>query len=181
MDRDGGAAAVSASGAAFGGSGGACVAGARYRGWPGWVGGVMGQVGGWEIPDAAVGSRYAVRLCRVAQPLQAMRVSGRLVPVTTWVHPDEFVDASPYPSVGRYGHWTRNPYALGGLVVAVVVAATLVVCLVIALLALVAWVTAHALAVGTALAVVVVTALAFLRSLAGARNAGPPPCGGCYR
>jgi hypothetical protein len=97
------------------------------------------------------------------------------------VHPDEFGGADPYQPVGRYGHWTRNPYALGGLVVAVVVAATLVTCLVIALLALVAWVTAHALAVGAALAVVVVTALAFLRSLAGARTAGPPPCGGWCR
>jgi hypothetical protein len=141
----------------------------------------MARVGGWEIPDAAVSSRYAVRPSRVVQPLQAMRVSGQFVPVTTWVHPDEFGGAAPYQPVGRYGHWTRNPYALGGLVVAVVVAATLVVCLVIALLALVAWVTAHALAVGAALAVVVVTTLAFLRSWAGARNAGAPPCGGCYR
>jgi uncharacterized membrane protein len=103
------------------------------------------------------------------------------VPVTSWVHPDEFVGADPYQPVGRYGQWTRNPYALGGLVVAVVVVATLVVCLVIALLALVAWVTAHALAVGAALAVVVVTALAFLRSVASARNAGPPLPGGCCR
>jgi hypothetical protein len=145
------------------------------------VGGVTGQVGGWEIPDVAVGSRYAVRPSRLAHPLHVMRVSGRLVPVTTWVHPDEFVGAAPYQPVGRYGHWTRSPSALGGLVVAVVVAATLVVCVVIALLALVAWVTAHALAVGAALAVVVVTALAFLRSLSGARNAGPPPHGGCCR
>ncbi len=141
----------------------------------------MAQVGGWEIPDAAVSSALWVRPSRAVHPLDAVRVSGRLVPVTTWVHPDEFVGAAPYQPVGRYGHWTRNPSALGGLVVAVVVVATLVVCLVIALLALVAWVTAHALAVGAALAVVVVTALAFLRSLASARNAGPPPCGGCYR
>ena len=139
----------------------------------------MGQVRGWEVPDAPVGSRYAVRPSGMAQPLGAVRVSGRLVPVTTWVHPDEFVGAAPYQPVGRYGHWPRNPYALGGLVVAVVVAATLVACLVVALLALVAWVTAHALAVGVALAVVVVTALAFLRSLAGARNAGSPLHGGC--
>jgi hypothetical protein len=141
----------------------------------------MGQAGGWEIPDAAVGSRYAVHPGHLPQPLQAMRVSGQLVPVTTWVHPEEFGGATPYQPVGRYGQWTRNPSALGGLAVAVVVAATLVVCLVIALLALVAWVTAHALAVGAALAVVVVTGLAFLRSLAGARNAGPPPCGGWCR
>jgi hypothetical protein len=138
-------------------------------------------VSGWEVPDAAVGARYVVRPSRVAQPLQAMRVSGRLVPVTSWVHPEEFVDAAPYQPVGRYGHWTRDPSAVGGLVVAVVVVAALVVCLVIALLALVAWVTAHALTVGVALAVVVVTALAFLRSLAGARNAGPPLHGGCCR
>jgi hypothetical protein len=145
------------------------------------VGGVMGQVGGWEVPDAAVSSRYGINLSRAVHPMDAVRVSGRLVPVTTWMHPDEFGGVDPYQSVARHGHWMRNPYALGGLVVVVVVAATLVACLVIALLALVAWVTAHALAVGAALAVVVVTALALLRSLAGARNAGPPPCGGCYR
>jgi hypothetical protein len=59
-----------------------------------------------------------------------------------------------------------------------VVVATLVVCLV---LALVAWVTAHAVAVGVGMAAVVVTGLAFLRALAGARNAGLPHHGGCCR
>jgi hypothetical protein len=144
------------------------------------VGGVIARVGGWEVPDAAVGSRYGVNPCRSVQPLDAVRGSGQLVPVTSWMHPDRLIAAQPYRAAGRYGHWTRNPYVLGGLVVAVVVAA-LVVCLVIALLALVAWVTAHALAVGAALAVVMVTALAFLRSLAYARNAGSPPHGGCCR
>jgi hypothetical protein len=100
------------------------------------------------------------------------------VPVTTWVHPEQFISAQPYRAAGRYGHWTRNPYALGGLVVAVTVIATLVACLVIALLALVAWVTAHAVAVGVGLAAVVVTGLAFLRALPGARSAGFPPHGG---
>jgi hypothetical protein len=100
------------------------------------------------------------------------------VPVTTWVHPDLPTPAQPYRAAGRYGHWTRNHYALGGLVVAVVVVATLVVCLV---LALVAWVTAHAVAVGVGMAAVVVTGLAFLRALAGARNAGLPHHGGCCR
>jgi hypothetical protein len=145
------------------------------------VGGLTAGERGWEIPGAAVGSRYGVAASRAVQPLGAVRGSGQLVPVTTWVHPDEFGGATPHEPVGRYGHWTRNPYALGGLVVAVVVTAALAACLVIALLALVAWVTAHALAVGAALAVVVVTALAFLRSLAGVRNAGPPPHGGCCR
>ncbi|MFZ0119029.1 MAG: hypothetical protein WAL99_06180, partial [Pseudonocardiaceae bacterium] len=64
---------------------------------------------------------------------------------------------------------------------AVVVVATLVACLVIALLALVAWVTAHAVAVGVGMAAVVVTGLAFLRALTGAGNAGLPPHGGCCR
>jgi hypothetical protein len=97
-----------------------------------------------------------------------------------WVHPDHrIIPAEPQWVMGRYGHWMRNPYALGGLVVAVVVAATLVACLVIALWALVAWVTVHALTVGAALAVVVTTALAFLRSLARARTTGAP--GGCCR
>jgi hypothetical protein len=141
----------------------------------------MGRVRGWEVPDAAVGSRYGVNPSRAGQPLDAVRVSGQLVPVTTWAPPDRLIPAQPYRAPGRYGHWTRNPYALGGLVVAVVVVATLVTCLVIALLALVAWMTAHAVAVGVGLAAVVVTALAFLRALTGARNAGLAPHGGCCR
>jgi hypothetical protein len=115
------------------------------------------------------------------QPLDAVRVSGQLVPVTTWVHPEQSIPGQPYWAAGRYGHWTRNPYALGGLVVAVVVVATLVACLVIALLALVAWVTAHAVAVGVGMAAVVVTGPAFLRALTGARTAGLPAHGGCRR
>jgi hypothetical protein len=97
------------------------------------------------------------------------------------VAPGSLIPAPPYRAAGRYGHWTRNPYLLGGLVVAVAVVATLVVCLVIALLALVAWVTAHAVAVGVGTAAVVVTGLAFLRALTGARSAGLPPYGGCCR
>jgi hypothetical protein len=144
------------------------------------VGGVIGRVRGREVPDAVVGSGYVVNLFRAVQPLDAVR-SGRLVPVTTWVHPEQFIPAQPYRAAGRYGRWTRNPYALGGLVIAVAVAATLVACLVIALLALVAWVTAHAVAVGVGMAAVVVTGLAFLRALTGARSAGFPPHGGCCR
>jgi hypothetical protein len=97
------------------------------------------------------------------------------------MHPEQFGSGQPYRAAGRYGHWTRNPYALGGLVVAVAVVATLVACLVIALLALVAWVTAHAVAVGVGMAAVVVTGLSFLRALTGARSAGFPPHGGCCR
>jgi hypothetical protein len=145
------------------------------------VGGVTVRVGGWEVPDAAVGSGYVINPSHAGRPLDAVRVSGRLVPVTTWVHPDRLIPAQPYRAAGRYGHWTRNPYAFGGLVVAVVVVATLVACLVIALLALVAWVTAHAVAVGVGMVAVVVTGLAFLRALTGARNAGVPPHGGCCR
>jgi hypothetical protein len=115
-----------------------------------------------------------------AQPLDVVR-PGRLVPVTTWVQPEQFGSGQPYRAAGRYGRWTRNPYALGGLVGAVAVVATLAACLVIALLALVAWVTAHAVAVGVGLAAVVVTGLAFLRALTGARTAGLPPHGGCCR
>jgi hypothetical protein len=141
----------------------------------------MGRVSGWEVPDAGVGSRYGVNLFRSVQPLDAMRVSGQLVPVTAWVHPEQFVSGQPCRAAGRYGHWTRNPYALGGLVIAVAVVATLVACLVIALLALVAWVIAHAVAVGIGLAAVMVTGLAFLRALTGARTDGLPPHGGCCR
>ncbi len=138
------------------------------------------RVQGWEVPEATVGSGYVVNPFRAGQPLDAVR-SGRLVPVTTWVHSEQFIPAQPYRAAGRYGHWTRNPYALGGLVVAVAVVATLVACLVIALLALVAWVTAHAVAVGVGMAAVMVTGLAFLRALTGARTAGLPPHGGCCR
>ena len=136
---------------------------------------------GCELPDAAVGSGYGVNPFRTGQSVDAVRVSGRLVPVMTWVHPDRLVPAESYRAAGRYGRWTRNPYALGGLVVAIAVAATLLACLVIALLALVAWVTAHAVAVGVGMAAVMVTGLAFLRALTGARTAGLPPHGGCCR
>jgi hypothetical protein len=145
------------------------------------VGGVIARVRGWELPDAAVGSGYGVNPFRAAQSVDAVRVSGRLVPVTTWVHPEQLVSGQPCWPAGRYGHWTRNPSALGGLVVAVAVVATLVVCLVIALVALVAWVTAHAVAVGVGMAAVVVTGLAFLRALTGARTAGLPAHVGCRR
>jgi hypothetical protein len=145
------------------------------------VGGVTARVRGWEVLDAVVGSGYVVNPFRAGLPLNAGQVSGQLVPVTTWVHPDRLIPAQPYRAAGRYGHWTRNPYALGGLVVAVAVVATLVACLVIALLALVAWVTAHAVAVGVGMAAVVATGLAFLRALTGARTAGLAPHGGCCR
>jgi high-affinity Fe2+/Pb2+ permease len=141
----------------------------------------MGRVRGWEVPDAAVGSGCGVNPSHLGQPLDAVRVSGRLVPVTTWMHSEQLISARPYRAAGRYKHWTRNPYALGGLVVAAIVVATLVACLVIVLLALVAWVTAHAVAVGVGLAAVVVTGLAFLRALTSARTTGPPPHGGCCR
>jgi hypothetical protein len=141
----------------------------------------MARIGAWAVPDAAISSCYGVNPSHAGQPLDAGRVSGQLVPVMTWVHPDRLIPGPPSRAAGRYGQWTRNPYALSGLVVAVVVVATLVVCLVIALLALVAWVTAHAVAVGVGMAAVVVTGLAILRSLACARNAGAPPYGGCWR
>jgi hypothetical protein len=139
----------------------------------------MGRIRGSEAPDPAVGVRYVGNPFRAGQPLEVARVPEQPVPVTTWVHPDRLVPAQSYRAAGRYGHWTRNPYALGSLVVAVVVVATLVACLVIALLALVAWVTAHAVAVGVGMAAVVVTGLAFLRAPTGARTAGTP--GGCCR
>jgi hypothetical protein len=144
------------------------------------MGGVTGGVRGWELSDAAFGSRYVINPSHAGQPLDAA-LPGRLVPVTTWVHPDRLIPTQSYRTAGRYGHWTRNPYLLGGLVVTVVVVATLVACLVIALLALVAWVTAHAVAVGVGLVAVVVTGLAFLRALTGARATGLPPHGGCCR
>jgi hypothetical protein len=141
----------------------------------------MARIGAWAVPDAAIGSCYGVNPSHAGQPLDAGLVSGQLVPVMTWVHPDRLIPGPLSRVAGRYAQWTRNPYALSGLVVAVVVVATLVACLVIALLALVAWVTAHAVAVGVGMAAVVVTGLAFLRSLACARNAGAPPYGGCWR
>jgi hypothetical protein len=141
----------------------------------------MARIGAWAVPDAAIGSCYGVNPSHAGQPLDAVRVSGQLVPVTTWVHPDLLIPAQPYRARGRYGQWTRNPYTLGGLVVAAVVVATLVACLVIALLALVVWVTAHAVAVGVGMAAVIVTGLAFLRALTGARTDGLPPHWGCCR
>lgn len=141
----------------------------------------MARIGAWAVPDAAIGSCYGVNPSHARQPLDAGRVSGQLVPVMTWVHPNRLIPGPQSRAAGRYGQWTRNPYALSGLVVAVVVVATLVACLVIALVAWVAWMTAHAVAVGVGMAAVVVTGLAFLRSLACARNAGAPPYGGCWQ
>jgi hypothetical protein len=138
----------------------------------------MARIGAWAVPDAAIGSCYGVNPSHAGQPLDTGLVSGQLVPVMTWVHPDRLIPGPPSRAAGRYGQWTRNSYALSGLVVAVVVVATLVACLVIALLA---WVTAHAAAVGVGMAAVVMTGLAFLRSLACARNAGAPPHGGCWQ
>jgi hypothetical protein len=141
----------------------------------------MARIGAWAVPDAAIGSCYGVNPSHAGQPLAAGLVSGQLVPVMTSVHPDRLIPGPPSRAAGRYGQWTRNPCALGGLVVAVAVVAAMVACLVIALLALVAWVTAHAVAVGVGMAAVVVTGLAFLRALTGAGNAGLPPHGGCCR
>ena len=112
---------------------------------------------------------------RWAEPIE-VRGLGSLVPVRAWGRSERLVPAQPDWSVGWYGGWTRSPYALGGLVVGVGVLATVVVCLVIALVALVAWVSAHALAVGVGVAAVVVTALVFLRALARVRLGG-----GCCR
>ena len=102
---------------------------------------------------------------------------GYLVPVTVWVHPDRTISARPCQAAVQPRGWLWRPVVVVGLVVAVV--ATLAVCVVIGLLALVAWVSAHALAVGTGIAAVVMTSLLFLRALARTRNTGPP--GGCCR
>lgn len=88
-------------------------------------------------------------------------------PVTAWMHPDLLIPTPHYRAPGRYGYWTRSPYALGGMIiVGVAVAATLAVCLMTALLALVAWMSAHAVAVGAGITAVAATALAFLLALA---------------
>jgi hypothetical protein len=127
----------------------------------------MAWVSGREIPDVTFGAG--------ARP-----VSGQLVPVTTWVHPDLLIPAQPPRASGWQGGWARSPYALVGLVVGVAVVAALAVCLAVALVALVAWVTAHALVVGIGIAAVAGSALALLRALTQARNAGPA-VGGCCR
>ena len=127
----------------------------------------MAWVGGREIPDVTFGA-------------DARQVSGHLVPVTTWVHPDLLIPGQSSRASGGYGGRARSPYALGGLVVGVAVVATLAVSLVIALLALVAWVTAHAVAVGIGIVAVVGSALALLYALTPDRDAGPA-AGGCCR
>lgn len=140
----------------------------------------MGSVTTGEGPDAIFASRYMADSASRVRPLDDVRSSTQLVPVTTWVHPDLLGAAQPYRASERVVPWPRSPYALGGLVVAVAVAATLAVGVAVALLALVAWVTAHAVAVGAGIAAVAATALLFLLALARARNAGPPP-GECCR
>lgn len=99
----------------------------------------------------------------------------QLVPVTMWVRADQLDAASPqWASPARVvvsGSWYRNPYVVSGLVVAFAVAGTLVTCVAIALLALVAWVTAHALQIGTAIAAMVCAVVLFLVALARSRMA----------
>ena len=133
----------------------------------------VGQPG--MTPRDALSAHRVPAQPRWAQPSE-VRGPGSLVPVRAWGSSERLVPAPLDRAVGRYGGWTRSPYALGGLVIGVGVLATVVVCLVIALLALVAWVSAHALAVGVGIAAVVVTALVFLRSLARVRLGG-----GCCR
>jgi hypothetical protein len=60
----------------------------------------MARVRGWEFPDAAVGSGYGVNPFRAAQSVDAVRVSGRLVPVTTWVHPEQLSRAGRRAGTG---------------------------------------------------------------------------------
>lgn len=107
----------------------------------------------------------------------------QLVPVTTWVRADQLGDRnSGRPDYGWSdnsrrlrvrvaGLWYRNPWVIGSLVLAVAVAVTLVICVGIALLALVAWVTAHALQVGTAIAATVGAVVLVLGALARSRMA----------
>lgn len=128
----------------------------------------------WAGPDAIFSSRrYVGAQSRPVRPLDGVWSSTQLVPVTTWVHPNLLGAALPYRAPGRVTPWPRRPYALGGLIIAVAVVATLAACLVIALLALLAWVCAHAVAVGIGTAAVVVTALLFVRSLAPTRLVRP--------
>jgi hypothetical protein len=123
------------------------------------------------------------RVCdpsRWVPTLDTTSAPRHLVPVTTWVHPDLLLSTRPYRAVGRYGQWRRHPLLLvGGVAVGVGVVATLVACLVIALMALVGWVSTHAVAVGAAVAAVVVTALVLLRALTQVHHAVAPPSGGC--
>ena len=128
-------------------------------------------------PDVSVGAD-ATRVSGQLVPVTTW-VSGQLVPVTTWVHPNLLIPAQSSRAPGRYGG-ARSRYALGGVVVGVAVVATLVVCLAIALVALVVWVSAHALVVGIGIAAVAGSALVLLWALTRARNAGPP-AGGCCR
>lgn len=130
-------------------------------------------------PGGVFGSGRVFDQSRWVPPLDTTSAPGHLVPVTTWVHPG-LLPAQPDGEMGRYGQWRRHPLLLlGGVAVGVGVVATLVACLVIALLALVAWVSAHAVAVGAAVAAVAVTALMLLWALTQARHAVVPLSRGC--
>jgi hypothetical protein len=129
---------------------------------------------GWEFPDVMPDSWYVIGRPGVTRPVGVVGGSGVLVPVTVWVCPDGLDSVSaPSRSAVRAGRGWRGPHVLAGVVVGVAVVATLAVCLVIALLALVAWVSAHAVAVGVGAAAVALTALLFVRSLAPARPVRP--------
>ena len=132
------------------------------------------RASGWEFPDVRPNSRSVTGRPGMARPVGVVGGSGVLVPVTVWVCPDGLDSMSPPSrSAVRDRRGWRGPHVLAGVVVGVAVVATLAVCLVIALLALVAWVSTHAVAVGVGAAAVALTALLFVRSLAPARPMRP--------
>lgn len=108
---------------------------------------------------------------------------GELVPVTTWVPADQ-LDTSRLDyrwPLGVSVSWCRTACVISGLVLALTVVATLVICVGIALLALVEWVTVHAVEIGTVIAAMVCATVLLLLALARSRmalayvrNAGRP-------
>lgn len=117
----------------------------------------------------------AMELTPVSHPYSVR--GEQLVPVTTWVRVDQLdaVAVAQWRRPSRFlvsgRSWYRNPYVVGGLIVAAAVTGTLVTCVAIALLALVAWVTAHAVQIGTAIAAMVCALVLFFVALARSRMA----------
>ncbi len=141
----------------------------------------MARIGAWAVPGDTTGS------CLWGQPFSRGATAGCRAGVgTAGAGDDVGAPGSAYPRPAVSGGGPVRAVDAESLCAwrpgrPVVVVVTLVACLVIALVALVAWVTAHAVAVGVGMAAVVVTGLAFLRSFACARTAGAPPYGGCWR
>lgn len=105
-------------------------------------------------------------------PQGAILHNGRLRPFT----PNS--TTSYNPNAARYPEWTRSFYTrVFGLLIAGSIVATLIVCLGIALMAVINAAVAHAFAIGTALVAILLGSLAFMSAITKMRHGHAPERG----